>query len=252
MRAARLIRQGFYMDEKSAQTSKKMPRSTLRGQLVSKVLSAIFSGEVHGGDRLVEEELALKLGVSRTPVREALGELAAIGVIGLRPNHGAIVREFGPAQLREIYHVRRILEVEATRLAAERIDPTAIQEIKDQTVSLLAHEARGKQWAENALALDQHFHELISHSSGSERLAEEIGKYRNLVVAVGDAVGNKLHAHDQNLKEHAAIIDHLLIHQADQAALAMGRHIDRGAETAAEWLGMVHGERARTDAASAT
>ena len=113
------------------------------------------------------------------------------------------------------------------------------------------HEARGKQWAENALALDQHFHELISHSSGSERLAEEIGKYRNLVVAVGDAVGNKLHAHDQNLKEHAAIIDHLLFHQADQAALAMGRHIDRGAETAAEWLGMVHGERARTDAASA-
>lgn len=236
------------MGDKTVQETKKLPRSTLRGQLVSKVLSAIFSGEVHGGDRLVEEELALKLGVSRTPVREALGELAAIGVIGLRPNHGAMVREFGPAQLREIYHVRRILEVEATRLAGERIDPAAIQEIRHQTITLLAHQPRGKQWAEDALALDQHFHELISHSSGSERLAAEIGKYRNLVVAVGDAVGNKLHAHDQNLSEHAAIIDHLLNHRSDEAALMMGRHIDRGAETAAEWLGMVHGERARKDA----
>src|SRR5688500_13467728 len=115
---------------------KAPPRSTLRSELVSKILGSIFSGELLGGGRLIEEEVAEKLGVSRTPVREALGELAAIGVIQLRPNHGAVVRPFGPEQLKEIYHVRRILEVEATRMAGQHIDPNAVREIRDETQRL--------------------------------------------------------------------------------------------------------------------
>src|SRR3954469_4359800 len=75
--------------------SNKFPRSTLRGQLVNQILAGIFRGELRGDDRLIEEELAVKFGVSRTPIREAFGELAAIGVIQLKPNHGAIVRPFG-------------------------------------------------------------------------------------------------------------------------------------------------------------
>ena len=219
---------------------KPAPRSTLRAELVSKILGQIFSGELPGGGRLIEEEVAEKLGVSRTPVREALGELASIGVIQVRPNHGAMVRPFGPAQLIEIYHVRRILEVEATRMAAEHLDPPAIREIRQETQHLLAQNDRSAAWTEEALSLDQRFHQLISRSSGSERLAEEIGKYRNLVVAVGNAVGNKLHAHDQNMSEHTAVMDHLLAGRADEAAGAMGRHIERGADTAAEWLRLVY------------
>jgi len=216
---------------------KTIPRSTLRGQLVSKVLNAIFSGELKGGDRLIEEELAMKLGVSRTPIREALGELAAIGVIRLKPNHGAMVRPFGPEQLVEIYHVRRVLEVEATRLAAGRIDANALNDIKKRALALINGE-RGEDFPERALALDGEFHDLISRSSGSERLAEEIGKYRNLVSSVGNAVGNKLHAHDQNIQEHLKVIDNLLEKRADEAAAAMGHHIDRGADTAAKAMGI--------------
>src|SRR5688500_12459263 len=230
---------------------KPAPRSTLRSELVSKILGQIFSGELPGGGRLIEEEVAEKLGVSRTPVREALGELASIGVIQLRPNHGAMVRPFGPAQLIEIYHVRRILEVEATRLAAENTDTHALLDVREQTQELLARDDRSPAWTEAALALDQSFHELLSRGSGSERLAEEIGKYRDLVVAVGNAVGNKLHAHDQNMSEHTAIIDHILAHRGNEAAVAMGRHIDRGANTAAEWLRSVYESRESAAAAKA-
>ena len=230
---------------------KPAPRSTLRSELVSKILGSIFSGELPGGGRLIEEEVAEKLGVSRTPVREALGELASIGVVQLRPNHGAIVRPFGPAQLIEIYHVRRILEVEATRMAAENIEPGVLADVRVQTQALLGQDDRSPAWTETALALDQKFHELLSRSSGSERLAEEIGKYRNLVVAVGNAVGNKLHAHDQNMSEHTAIIDHILARRPDEAATTMGRHIDRGANTAAEWLRQVY-EAREPAAATAT
>jgi len=229
---------------------KPAPRSTLRSELVSKILSSIFSGELPGGGRLIEEEVAEKLGVSRTPVREALGELASIGVIQLRPNHGAMVRPFGPAQLIEIYHVRRILEVEATRMAGQHVDAAAIREIREETQRLLAQNDRSPRWTEDALSLDQRFHELISRSSGSERLAEEIGKYRNLVVAVGDAVGNKLHAHDQNMSEHTAVMDHLLAGRPNEAAAAMGRHIERGADTAAEWLRQVYEGREHAAAAA--
>jgi DNA-binding GntR family transcriptional regulator len=228
---------------------KHEPRSTLRSELVAKILTAIFSGEIPGGGRLIEEEVAEKLGVSRTPVREALGELAMIGVIQLRPNHGAMVRPFGPEQLQEIYHVRRILETEATRLAAQHVEAEAIKSFREVTQRLLAQNDRSERWTETALALDQRFHELISRSSGSERLAEEIGKYRNLVVAVGNAVGNKLHAHDQNMREHTAVMDFILAGKPDEAAAAMGHHIDRGASTAAEWLRQVYESR---EAAGAT
>jgi DNA-binding GntR family transcriptional regulator len=227
---------------------KKVPRSTLRGQLVARILHDIFRGDLRGGDRLVEEELAARLGVSRTPVREALGELASIGVIRLKPNRGAEVRPFGPAQILEIYHVRRLLEVEATRLTGQNVPREALQNVRAQTEDLIARGSRSKVWAETALALDQQFHELISRSSGSDRLAEEIDKYRNLVVAVGDAVGNALHAHDQNMNEHLAVIDDLLEGRADHAAAVMGHHIDRGAKAAAEVLGQVYNSPARREA----
>src|SRR4051794_26510255 len=69
---------------------------TLRGDLVNRVMKEVFGGTLRGGDRLVEQDLAAKFGVSRTPIREALGELAALGVIRLKPNHGAVVCPFGP------------------------------------------------------------------------------------------------------------------------------------------------------------
>src|SRR4051812_11092240 len=105
---------------------RKPASKTRRGWVVKAILRSIFTGEFKGGDRLVEEELALTLGVSRTPVREALGELAAVWVVAIKPNHGAIVCPFGPTQIRELYHIRRLLEFEATLLAADRIDPNEL------------------------------------------------------------------------------------------------------------------------------
>jgi len=210
--------------------------STLRGELVSRVMKEVFSGTIKGGDRLVEQEMAMKFGVSRTPVREALSELAALGVIKLKPNHGAVVCPFGPEQLIELYHVRRILEIEAKRLDAARIRPAALRTLREHTAELVARKDDTDEWAQQALALDHELHMLICRNSGSDRLAEEIGKYRNLVMAVGDAVGNKLQAHEQNMAEHTEVMDRLLEQNGEEAAAAMGRHIEGGAARAAEYL----------------
>jgi DNA-binding GntR family transcriptional regulator len=216
---------------------------TLRGELVNRIMKDVFSGTIAGGDRLIEQELAAKYGVSRTPIREALGELASLGVIRLKPNHGAVVCPFGPEQIIELYQVRRILEMEATRLAAARIRADALKQIRAQTQALFARKDDSDEWAQSALTLDHELHMLICRNSGSERLAEEIGKYRNLVMGVGEAVGNKLQAHEQNMAEHLEVIDHLLAGRGEDAAIAMGKHIDGGAARAAEYLRQMLGRR---------
>ena len=213
--------------------SKRMAR---RDRVVKSVLHSIFSGQVVGGDRLVEEELALRLGVSRTPIREALRELTSIGVIWLKPNHGAMVRPFGATQLLEIYHMRRLLESEATRLATRSINHTKLQEIRDGMQKLLHTQERAAAWSEQALALDGQLHYLIAHSSGSERLAEEIHRYWTLAQSIAEAVRNASQTQDHAIREHTEIIDRLLDRQADAASRAMAQHIDRRAQTALQAL----------------
>ncbi len=208
-------------------------RSIPRNRIVSWILQSIFTGELSSGDRLVEEELAERLGVSRTPVREALRDLQCTRMIVLRPNHGATVRPFGPQQLLEIYQLRRILEVEATRLASRFISPSALKEIRDQMQALAASpDEKNEAWLEQSLSLDQRLHELIACSSGSERLSEEIHQYWMLARSIGDAVKHKARTQEPALHEHIRIIERLIDRDADTAALAMGQHLDKRAKGA--------------------
>ena len=207
-------------------------RSARRDRVVKSILHDIFSGAVVGGDRLVEEELAVRLGVSRTPIREALRELTAVGVIWLKPNHGAMVRPFGATQLLEIYHMRRLLESEATRLACKSIDKAQLREIRDGMQAVLNEGQRGTNWSERALMLDQRLHHLIAHSSRNERLAEEIHRYWTLARSIAEAVRNTSSTQEFAIPEHCAIIDRLLEGNADAAAKAMSHHLEERAQTA--------------------
>src|SRR5439155_14844598 len=88
-----------------------------RQTIVESLLTEIFQGRLRAGQRLVTEQLARRFGVSHTPIREGLIELAGIGIVDLFPNRGAIVRPVTARDVREICHVRRILECAATRSA---------------------------------------------------------------------------------------------------------------------------------------
>src|SRR3954467_5275495 len=212
------------------QTAQKPRPSTLRGHITTKILHSIFTGEVVGGDRLIEEEVAAKLGVSRTPVREALGELGAPGLIHLKPNHGAVVASFGPQQLREIYQIRRVLESEAARHAAEHVDLGTLKRLRERTQQMLNEGARTETFSDELLDLDQKFHEFIACSCGSELLCAEIRRYWTLARSIGEAVGNRSHTQDRSLAEHAKVMDAILGHRNEEAAQAMSDHLDRGLE----------------------
>ena len=202
---------------------------TRRGGIVQAILRSIFTGKYAAGDRLVEAELALTLGVSRTPVREALGELASVGLIDLKPNRGAVVRPFGPRQVREVHHLRRILEAEAARLATPRLSRDLLLEVRQRSRQLLHADIRPRAWSQAAIALDEHFHALFSTHCGNPRLAAEIERYCLLVGSLRQVIGNTAHAVDAALVEHTVVLDHALARNADGAADAMARHLDQGA-----------------------
>jgi DNA-binding GntR family transcriptional regulator len=204
-------------------------RGALRHEVVKRLLAEIFRGDLPAGTRLIVQKLAVRFGISSTPVREALVELESVGMVRFVHNRGAVVKPFGPAELREVFLIRRILETEAARAACGRIDPEALQQLRSEMAALVAL-GGASQWADREMAADRRFHRLIAYACGSPRLAEEIDRYNTMVQTVREIVGNRYSAQQRALEEHLAVIDALATGQAERAAAEMARHIDRTAE----------------------
>lgn len=212
------------------------PEPILKHDLFHRLLLLILAGEWAAGDRLLEMELAERFGVSRTPVREALLELAAIGFIELRPNCGAVMRPCGPRQIREIYQIREILESEAARLACPRLDADQLRSLEQHFKQLAAEMPRNAAWSRKEWAADRFLHDLVARSCGNTRLAEEIGRYGNLIQAIRESVGNVHEAQVNAVNDHLEILRALIANQPAEAARAMRRHIHNAATSAIDAL----------------
>lgn len=179
------------------------------------------------GTRLVIRKLATQFGISATPIREALVELEAIGIVQFAHNRGAVVRPFGRQQLREIYHLRRILEAEAARCACGRIPPESLASLHHDVKQLLdAGGDESPEWSRRAMATDQRLHELIAAHCGNARLVDEISRYNTLMQTIREIVGNRRHAQQRALSDYMLMVDALLAIDAEKAAAATARHID--------------------------
>ncbi len=176
-------------------------------------MTGIFLGLFRSGQRLVVQNLAQAFGVSPTPVREALMEIANLGLVELLPNRGAIVRPFGPREVREISQVRRLLESEAAHCASGRIPPAELSSLA-QELNRLESLPKDEIWDRDARAADNRLHGLIAESCGSSRLAAEIDRYlvlfRSLrdLCHLRDAWTNYSRAND--VPQHQAIVAPLL------------------------------------------
>jgi DNA-binding GntR family transcriptional regulator len=200
------------------------------------MLLSIFRGAWKAGERLREESLAALFQVSRTPIREALQELAAVGLVELRPNCGAIVAPFGPREVEEIYEVRALLESEATRLACPLIALEELQALQDELADLLSASSRSLGWSQRAWDADRRLHGLIAARCPNRRLAREIARYETFVQMVRETVGNRDRAQDIAIKEHRAVVAALLRRNPIKAAAAMRTHIHNAGQTAVEGI----------------
>lgn len=217
-------------------SSTALAEPVYKPDLVRRMLLAIFGGLWKQGERLREVELADQFGVSRTPVREALQEIASIGLIELKPNCGAVVAAFGPREIEEIYEVRALLESEATRLACPRVRAEDIKRLLEESKALLAVSRHGKEWTRRAWTVDHQLHEMLAMACGNRRLAREVADYTGFVQIIRETLGNRNRVQDHAIAEHIAVLDALYAGKADLAADAMRRHVLSAGKTAAEAL----------------
>jgi DNA-binding GntR family transcriptional regulator len=206
-----------------------------RQAIVQSLIGDVFQGRLRAGAHLVTQELAQRFGVSHTPVREALITLAAIGLIDLLPNRGAVVRRVTANDVREVCQVRRALECEATRSACGRIDLAELHALAAQLRRLTAARSlRGGRFIEEARALDSRLHDLIAESCGNALLAKELGRLKLLfrafrdVAWAHDAARDDYHRLAEEAHEHLAIVEALLAADTRTARRAMARHIRSG------------------------
>jgi len=204
-------------------------RGSLRTQVTNRLLTGIFLGNFRSGQRLVVKRLADQYQVSPTPVRESLVELSALGLVDLLPNRGAVVRRFGPKEVREISQVRRVLESEAVRCATAAPPMAELRDLERELTRL--HDTPvSPSWDADARDADTRLHALLAESCGSARLTTEIQRYLTMfrmlrdVSHQRDALSN--YAHSNDIPEHLAVVRAVLAGDADGAARAMARHID--------------------------
>ena len=183
----------------------------------------IVTGVLAPGDRLEEIALAVRFGVSRTPIREALLHLAAAGFVAYRPRRGAVVAEVGPRRLVEMFAVMAELEAMSARLAARRAEPEDVAAIQ------AAHEeSRAAAAARDVDAyyrLNELFHVAVRRAARNgflfeqtDALQKRLRTYRRLQLRARDRVA-------VSFREHEAIATAIEAGDAEAAARAMREHV---------------------------
>ena len=150
------------------------------------IRQALVDGRVKQGERLKEEELAAEIGVSRTPIREALRRLDQEGLVNLVPNQGTHVSQWAARDVIEIFRLRAVLEAHAAGLAAERITPEAIAmlaELVDRTERIV--QASGPDVMDQVAETNEAFHRGILQAAASPRLAAIVHNLMEIPIILG-------------------------------------------------------------------
>lgn len=183
----------------------------------------LLSGRFAPGERLSEPLLAQELGVSRTPVREALMRLAEEGLVELVPGKGARVRAFSPEEVEEVYGVRALLEGEAAREAALRATPWELAELEAR---LRAIDEAGAEDYPEQMRRDLEFHRALVRLSGNKTLFRLYEDLLSSLALVRSALPN-LSQEEATRREHWAILEALRRRDPEGARRAVEAHVGR-------------------------
>jgi DNA-binding GntR family transcriptional regulator len=200
----------------------------------------ILSNALRAGQKLVDRDLAEKLGVSRTPVREALGRLAMMGLVEARNRRGYYVRQYSADEVTDLYEFRKILEVNAARLAAENLQPEherafdRILEDIEEMGSSPANRVR-------PIELDIEIHRLIAKACGNEELNKAIRNLMDKVICFIwvdwlDPTSADPKVVAATNREHEELIFSIKDHDGDRAAEQLGAHVDQARDKVTDLL----------------
>ncbi len=193
----------------------------LRDQVAEGLRTRIISGDLPAGTRMREERIAEEQGVSRVPVREALQRLEAEGYLVITPRRGATVAAPSPERALEVMEIRCALEVLAARRAAAARGGAVraeLERVVDRGFRAIERHRLGA-----IPDLIDRFHQLIAAASGSAELEALLDQLRARVRWMFEV--DVEHRSEGSWSDHRAILDAVLVGDADRAAALMGEHV---------------------------
>lgn len=196
---------------------------SLRGRVFNRIREDILSGKYSENEELKEVTIGNELGVSRTPVREALRQLELEGLVNIIPNKGAYVRGISQKDIHDIYVIRSYLEGLAARWAADSMTDAQIEFLEENVYVSNFHIQ--KKHYETIVELDSQFHETIYQASGSKILEHQLSTYHHYVERIRKiSLGKEERAKKSN-EEHAAILEAIKKRDGDLAERLAHEHI---------------------------
>lgn len=181
---------------------------------------AILKGDFKPGQRLVQDELASLIGVSRMPVREAIKRLEAEGLVTIEPHRGAIVKSFDLQEIEEIYHLRCLLEKEAVKDSVQHITPAILDQLEKIVLQMEETED-----IETFVKLNIRFHHALISCCPWKRLTEMIESLWNGFPQQTPHILPEQMEHSK--EEHKAILQAVVDQDAIKAAELIKNHIQR-------------------------
>lgn len=207
-------------------------RKTAQEQAYLFLREAILSGKLAGGTRLNISQVATRLDMSRMPVRDALRQLDAEGLVTIRPHRGVIITKLTPEDVLEVFEMRAVLEGLAVRVALPRLDADAFEDLERLLERMARNAGNLTQW----LRLHNEFHDYICRKSGWPRLVAQTTLLRRTIepylrVHVGFYRSEELLG-----SEHPKLLEVLREGDPERAERAMRDHVECSAASIADFL----------------
>ena len=205
-----------------------MPAHT--AEIRSFIMGEIVSGALRPGDLLDEAGLSRRFRVSKTPVREAILQLEAAGIVEKRPRAGAFIAALGPDQLIELIELHSELEGAAAYHAARRATPAQLAALR-QAAAAYAEAAGGDATGDATYARNLAFHLAVFAGANNQALARALDMTGARLIAYFRAQEGLRRGDGRAVAEHAEIVDAIAAGRADDARAAMRRHGEIASDT---------------------
>jgi DNA-binding GntR family transcriptional regulator len=181
----------------------------------------IRAGKLKPGDRLVETELATRLGISRTPVREAVRRLESDGLVVHQPRLGATVRKLDYLEITELYEMRGVLEGTAARLAARSASQIELEELE-----AINREMRAATDVRQLYEANRQFHGVLLSAARNRFLVKSVEAVQKTLLILGSSTLEESRRAAGAFEEHEAILTALKKRDGDAAEASMRAHIE--------------------------
>lgn len=201
----------------------KIKKETLHIQIADHLRSLIMTGELKEGDKVNENELCATLGISKTPLREALRVLSAEGLISLVPNRGSFVTKPTVEEINEMFDVMTLLEGYCAREACKKMSRKDFAHLKELHAKLEQHSARRDQ--KEYIRVNNRFHTFLQELAGNRTLNQIVDGFRKKILLYRFQSLNLPRRFEDSITEHRLLLEAFEKRDGRAAEALMQRHL---------------------------